>query len=309
MNDRPSLSELVAFSAVVRRRSFRVAADDVGLSASTLSHTMRALEERLGLRLFNRTTRSVAPTEAGARLFRSLTPILGDLDRALAEVEILRARPSGTLRINASESATRMLLRRVVPTFVERYPEMHLDLVTDGRLIDIVAEGFDAGVRLLEAVPQDMIVVRFGGESRFVPIASPSYLAARGIPRTPDDLARHDCIRFRLPSGKIHRWEFERHGQESVLDVTGRITLDHMGLMVAAATDGLGIAFVTVDAASDALLRGDVSILLEDWAPTFPGYCLYYPGHRLLPAGLRAFIDVLKEWDVGHTGERQAESD
>jgi DNA-binding transcriptional LysR family regulator len=145
-------------------------------AASTfcLFATVRALEERLGLRLFNRTTRSVAPTEAGARLFRSLTPILGDLDRALAEVEILRARPSGTLRINASESATRMLLRRVVPTFVERYPEMHLDLVTDGRLIDIVAEGFDAGVRLLEAVPQDMIVVWFGGESRFVPIASQS---------------------------------------------------------------------------------------------------------------------------------------
>jgi DNA-binding transcriptional LysR family regulator len=295
MNDRPSLAELIAFTAVARHRSFRAAADEVGLSASTLSHMMRTFEERLGLRLFNRTTRSVAPTEAGARLYQSLTPVLGDLDHALAEVGMLRERPSGTLRINASESATRLLLRRVVPTFVERYPEMQLDLVTDGRFIDIVAEGFDAGVRLREAVPQDMIVLRFGGESRFVPIASPAYLAARGIPRTPDDLVQHDCIRFRMPSGKIHRWEFEHRGQERVLDVTGTITLDHMGLMVEAAVDGLGIAFVSMDVASDALLRGDVSILLKDWTPDFPGYCLYYPGHRLLPVGLRAFIDVLKE--------------
>lgn len=297
MNEKPSLPELTAFSAVVRHRSFRAAADELGLSASTLSHMMRALEERLGLRLLHRTTRSVAPTEAGGRLFTSLGPILQDLDLALAGIGALRARPSGTLRINASENAVRLLLRRVVPIFLARYPEMHLDLVTEGKLVDIVAEGFDAGVRLGEAVPQDMIAVPFGSDARFVAIASPGYLAAHGTPRAPDDLEHHACIRFRLPSGKIYRWEFARHGQERELDVSGSVTLDDMGLMVEAAVGGLGIAFVWMETAHDAFERGDVKIVLEDWTPSFPGHFLYYPGRRLVPAALRAFVDVLKEID------------
>src|SRR6266702_927169 len=295
MNEKPSLTELTAFSAVARHRSFRVAADELGLSASTLSHMMRALEDRLGLRLFHRTTRSVAPTEAGERLFASIGPILHDLDHALANVGRLRARPSGTLRINASEIAARLLLRRVVPTFLMRYPEVHLDLVTEGKLVDIVAEGFDAGVRLGEAVPQDMIAVPFEPEGRFVAIASPGYLATHAAPRVPDDLAHHMCIRFRLPSGKIYRWEFARHGLEREFDVSGFVTLDNMRLMVEAAAGGLGVAFVWMDAARDALERGDVTMVLEDWTPSFPGHFLYYPGHRLVPVGLRAFINVLKE--------------
>ncbi len=295
MNAKPALSDLTALAAIVAHRSFRKAADDLGLQPSTLSHMMRTLEAQMGVRLLNRTTRSVSATEAGARLVERLTPVLRDLDLALAEVEAFRGRPSGTLRINASEMAARLLLRSVVPPFLTRHPEMALDLVTDGRLIDIVAEGFDAGVRLGEQVPQDMIAVRFGGRARFVPVAAPAYLATHPAPLTPDDLKSHACIRFRLPSGKVFRWEFERHGQEMIADVAGALTLDHLDLMVEAAAAGLGIAYVTEAAARAHLARGEVVTVLDAWCPHIPGLFLYYPGHRHVPAGLRAFIDVLKE--------------
>src|ERR1700754_1361298 len=197
MNERPSLTELTAFMSVVRHASFRAASDELAMSPSTLSHMMRSLEERMGLRLFNRTTRSVAPTEAGARLFSRLTPVLSDLDLALSDVDSFRVRPSGKLRISASEAAASLLLNRVVPAFLDRYPEMHVDIVTDGRLIDIVSEGFDAGVRLAESVPQAMVAVPLSREMKFLAVASPAYLRAHGEPQTPDDLAKHRCVRFR----------------------------------------------------------------------------------------------------------------
>jgi DNA-binding transcriptional LysR family regulator len=297
MKPQPNFTELSAFAAIVRHRSFRAAADELAMSPSTLSHMMRALEEKLRLRLFNRTTRSVAPTEAGDRLFRSLAPILNDLDRALADLGALCDQPSGRLRLNASEEAGRLLMARIVPAFLERYPEIHLDLVTEGALIDIVAEGFDAGVRLREAVPQDMVAIPFAGEGRFLAVASPGYLERTGIPRTPMDLVRHRCIRFRLPSGKMYRWEFARHGEELKLDIQGAITLDHIGLMVEAAIKGLGIAYVSAGAAKRALAAGDLVPVLADWTPPFAGHHLYYPSHRLVPTALRAFIDVLREID------------
>jgi DNA-binding transcriptional LysR family regulator len=306
MNERPNLQELFAASAVARHLSFRAAADELGISASTLSHMMRALEERLGLRLFNRTTRSVGVTEAGYELFASLSPILQDLDNALANVGRRRAEPTGTLRINASQQAIRLVLHKVVPGFLARHPGVHLDLVAEGKLIDIVTEGFDAGIRLGEAVPQDMVAVRFKQDGRFVAIASPTYLAARGMPRTPDDLGQHTCIRFRLPSGKLYSWEFERHGQQITVDVTGPMTLDDMPLMVEAASNSVGIAFVWIDVAQEALHRGDIRLVLEDWTPSFPGYFLYYPGHRLVPPALRAFIDILKESDFLEPHVKQA---
>jgi len=295
MNQRPSLTELSAFTAIVRHASFRIAADDLGMSPSTLSHMMRSLEERLGVRLFNRTTRSVAPTEVGTRLFRSLTPVLGELDLALADVGAFRDRPSGSLRINAHESSVRRLMSNVVPTFIARYPEMHLDLVTEGKLIDIVAEGFDAGIRLSEAVPQDMVAIPLGRDGQFLAVASPAYLAKHGTPKTPDELTAHRCIRFRLPSGKIYRWEFERYDQELRLDVSGPMTADHMSVMVDAAIQGLGIAYVYIDAVQAAIDRGELVPILTEWTPPFAGECLYYPSNRLVPAGLRAFVDVIKE--------------
>ncbi len=295
MNVKPALSDLSAFAAIVRHRSFRKAADELGLSPSTLSHMMRVLEANMGVRLLHRTTRSVAPTEAGERLVTRLQPVLRDLDRALEEVETFRDRPSGTLRINTSEIAARALLKTVVPIFLDRYPEMTLDLVTEGRLVDIVAEGFDAGIRLGEAVPQDMIAVRFGGEMRFVAVASPAYLASRAPPQTPDDLKDHACIRFRLPSGKLFRWEFEKHGQELNIDVPGALILDHLDLMCEAAVQGLGIAYVPDRSAKTDIYYGRLVTVLDDWCPSIPGLFLYYPGHRYVPPGLRAFIDVLKE--------------
>ncbi|NEJ19588.1 LysR family transcriptional regulator [Rhizobium leguminosarum] len=295
MNYRPPLADLRALSAIVTHRSFRKAADELGLSPSTLSHTMRSLEANMGVRLLNRTTRSVAATEAGERLVTRLTPLFRDFDLALEEVNEFRGHPSGTLKINTSEIAARVLLDAAVPTFLTRYPDMSLDLVTDNRLIDVVADGFDAGIRLREAVPLDMIAVEFGGDTRFVAVASPAYLAAHPAPQTPDALKTHACIRFRLPSGKLFRWEFEKHGHELVVDVPGVLTLDHVELMAQAAAKGLGIAYVSDRSARPFLESGALVTVLDDWCPAIPGLCLYYPGHRHVPQGLRAFITVLTE--------------
>ena len=294
MTARPSLGDLTAFAAIAGHRSFRKAADELGLSPSTLSHMMRSLEATLGVRLLHRTTRSVAPTEAGAQLAARLGPVLHDLDGALTELAASASRPTGTLRINTTDTAARLLLQTVVPAFLRRHPGMTLDLVTEGRLIDIVAEGFDAGIRLGEAVPQDMIAVRFGGDIRFVAVAAHGYLAARGMPDTPDDLRRHACIRIRLPSGKPYRWEFERHGQPLAIEVAGGLILDHPELMVTAAAAGLGIAYVVDWLARPALERGELVTVLDEWCPRIPGLFLYYPGHRHVPPGRRAFIDVLR---------------
>lgn len=295
MNEKPVFNDLSAFLSIVRHSSFRKAADELGLSPSTLSHMMRTMEAKLGVRLLNRTTRSVSPTEAGERLVARLGPVLRELDQALDEVQDFSDRPSGTLRINGGEQAIRFLLHTVVPTFLTRYPEMTLDLVADGRLTDIVADGFDAGIRLGEAVPQDMIAVRCGPSVRFVAVASPDYLRQHPVPKTPDDLGSYDCIRFRMPSGKPFRWEFEKRGQEIALDVPGSLVLDHTGLMCEAASLGLGIAYVSDREAAPHIADGRLVTVLDDWSPKIPGLFLYYPGHRHVPRGLRAFIDVLKE--------------
>ena len=291
---RAGLSELTAFSAVATLRSFRKAADELALSPSTVSHMMRSLEQRMGVRLLHRTTRSVAPTEAGERLLARLRPALDDLRRALEEVDDFRARPTGRLRINAHETAIRVLLRHVVPAFRQRYPAIHLDFVSDGRLVDIVKEGFDAGVRLGGAIPQDMTAVSFGGEARCLVVASPKYLASRGRPATPDDLRAHECVRIRLPSGKIFHWGFEKRQQEVSMDVPGTLMLDHEGLTIQAALKGLGLAYVFERSVRATLKAGRLVAVLEDWCPTFPGMFLYYPGHRHVPPPLRAFIESLK---------------
>jgi DNA-binding transcriptional LysR family regulator len=292
---RPTLSDLTAFLAVAEQRSFRKAADLLGVSRSSLSHAIAALETTVGARLLNRTTRSVAPTDAGERLLRRLKPVLQDLGQAIDAVADDGGPPSGTLRINAGEDAMRLLLKQVVPRFLQEYPQVSLDLVTEGSLVDIVEHGFDAGVRLAEAVPQDMIPVPFGGDVRFLAVAAPSYLKAAGRPGTPDELRQHRCIRHRLPSGKLYRWEFEKHGQEIEIDVPGVLTLNHTTLAAEAAAKGLGIAYLPEPAALPWLGDGRLVALLEDWSPPMAGLRLYYPGHRHVPAPLRAFIDVMRE--------------
>lgn len=297
MNEKPTLNDLTAYTAIITHRSFRKAADELGLSPSTLSHMMRGLEKKMGVRLLNRTTRSVSPTEAGERLAATLGPALRQLDAALEAVDDFRGGPSGTLRINTSNIVIRRLLEQAVPIFLGRYPDMQLDLVSDGRLIDIVADGFDAGIRLRETVPQDMIAIAFGGPARFVAVAAPGYISAHGEPLAPQDLLRHACIRLRMPSGKLYRWEFERRGEELTVDVQGALTLDDTELMAEAAASGLGIAYVPQHVAADRLAAGRLVTVLSDWCPLIDGLCLYYPGQRHVPAGLRAFITVLKECD------------
>ncbi|MGU3400550.1 LysR family transcriptional regulator [Brucellaceae bacterium D45D] len=291
----PTLNDLEAFRAVAHHRSFRKAADALGVSRSTLSHTLIALERNLGVRLLNRTTRSVSATDAGMRLLERLDPVLRDLHMALDGLAEERGGPKGLLRINANKGAAEILLARVVPIFLRRCPDVELDLVSEGRLVDIVEEGFDAGVRLTESVPQDMIAVRLGGDIRFVTVAAPAYLADHKAPKVPDDLRHHACIRHRLPSGKRYRWEFSNNGAELAIDAPGVLTLDDTELMVQAAADGLGIAYVPETAAHARLASGELVTVLDDWCPPFPGLVLYYPGYRLVPSALRAFIDVVKE--------------
>ncbi|MBS7809389.1 LysR family transcriptional regulator [Roseococcus pinisoli] len=289
--------DLLAFSvflAVAAHRNFRAASVELNVTRSAVSHAVKSLEQRLGIRLFNRTTRSVSLTEAGERLAAKLRPALSSITEALQEVDALRETPSGTVRINASDAALRLILRPLLGGFLRDHPLIHLDIVTDGRLGDIVAEGFDAGIRLAEAVPQDMIAVPLLDAVRFAAVASPGYLAARGRPAVPQDLYQHDCIRFRFESGSIYRWEFERHGVAETINVAGRLTLTDMFLMVDAAIDGIGIAFVPDFLATEALADGRVERVLEDWCPSFPGVCLYYPGRRHVSPGLRALIEAIR---------------
>lgn len=294
---KPTLADLSALAAIVAHRSFRKAADELGLAPSTLSHMLRVLEQNIGVRLLNRTTRSVSPTEAGMRLVSRLQPLLRGLDLALEEVNTFRDLPSGSLRINASETAVRALMAQVVPAFLARYPNMTLDLVSEGKLVDIVAAGFDAGIRLGEALSQDMVAVRIGGDYRFITVAAPTYVAQHGAPRLPDDLLQHRCIRIRMPSGKLYRWEFARHGEEIAIDVPGALILDHLVLMAEAAAQGLGIAYIPQAVAQPFLDRGELVTLLDDWCFSLPGIYLYYPGHRHVPQGLKALIEVIKEFN------------
>ncbi|TSJ61668.1 LysR family transcriptional regulator [Starkeya sp. 3C] len=288
------LFALSVFLAVANHRSFRAASVELNVTRSAVSHSVKSLEQRLGVRLFNRTTRSVSLTEAGERLAAKLRPAMSSITEALQEVDDFRGTPSGTVRINASDVAIRMVLRPLLARFHKAYPEVHLDIVTDGRLGDIVAEGFDAGIRLAEAVPQDMIAVRIIDTVRFAAVASPSYLKTHGRLTVPQDLYRHDCIRFRFESGAIYRWEFERHGIAETINVTGPLTLTDQVLMVEAAIDSIGIAFVPDFLVAEALREHQLERVLDEWCPAFPGVCLYYPGRRHVSPGLRALIETIK---------------
>lgn len=288
------MAELHAFMAVAEQLSFRRAADFLGLTPSALSHTIRGLEATLGSRLLQRTTRSVALTDAGAHLIQRITPLLQELDVALQECSDEVGRVTGTLRINGSMGAIDLLLKTVVPGFLAQHPEAQLDLIADGLLVDIVEKGFDAGIRLAEAVPKDMIAVPLGEKVRFVVVASPAYLAIHGAPQVPDDLNGHQCIRQRLPSGKRYRWEFKKRQQEIVLDVPGFLTMDNNQLMVNAACLGVGIAYVPEHEAWSQIAQRKLVMLLEDWCPPIAGLQLYFPVHRHMRPILRAFIDAVK---------------
>lgn len=291
---KPDIAGLSAFAEVATLRSFRKAAEVLELSPSTVSHLMRRLEQRMGVRLLHRTTRSVAPTQAGERLLARLRPALEELRGALGEVDDFRGEATGRVRVNAPEQGVRLLLREVVPAFQKKFPQIELDLVIEGRLVDIVKEGFDAGVRLGGTIPRDMIAIPLGGQARFIAVASPRYLARHERPQAPDDLRSHECIRGRLPNGKLFAWEFEKRGQALAIDVPGALTLNQEGLMIEAALAGLGVAYVFESSVRDAVKARRLISVLDDWCPSFPGAFLYYPGSRSLPAALRAFVDTVK---------------
>lgn len=298
--DRPSLNDLTAFMAVANHRSFRRAADELGTAPSTLSHAMRGLEERMGVRLLNRTTRSVAPTEAGFQLLARLQPALAALDGAIDSVAAFRGNVIGTVRISAPRLAAVYLVREVLPAMAKQCPDVTVDIVVDGQLVDIVAAGFDAGVRLADSIPRDMIAVTLGQDLRFTCVASPEYLARWGVPKTPEDLRHHRCIGHRMPSGKLYRWEFERAGRSLVVDTSGAVILDDEELMVDAAVRGLGIAYVIAPAAAAALGAGELRPVLAGWMSPPERMAIYYPGHRAVPPALRAFLDVAR--NVGNSG-------
>jgi DNA-binding transcriptional LysR family regulator len=260
-----------------------------------VSYAIRALEERLGVGLFHRTTRSVALTEAGQRLLERLQPALGQVHDALEEMNHFRAVPAGLLRINATRAAVATQLGPRLARFLHAHPDVRVELTENDGLVDIVAEGYDAGVRLHEFVPEDMVAVPMGPPLRGLIVGSPEYLRRRPAPQHPRDLATHECVRFRFASGHLYKWQFERDGQTLEIDVPGRLTLCEQGTVVGAVLDGIGLAYVLEDTARPYLDDGRLVAVLEDWSEPFAGFALYYPKQRQMPGALRAFVDMLRE--------------
>ncbi len=294
MSTRP-LPDLAVFALVAERRSFRAAAQVLGVTASALSHTIRNLEARLDVRLLNRTTRSVAPTEAGERLLARLTPALADIDAALDEVAMFRDRPAGRLRVNVASTAARMLLAPRLGGFMNAYPDVRVEIVCEDALADIVAGGFDCGVRLGERLQADMIAVPLGGELSQALVATPDYIARHGAPTKPEDLmSGHRCLLVRRASGQPYPWEFERKGRLVVVTPPPALLTDNGVVMLEACRAGAGLAFPFREAVADDIAAGRLVALLEDWCEPFPGFFLYYPSRRQLSPALRAFIDWMR---------------
>jgi DNA-binding transcriptional LysR family regulator len=287
-------SDLATFLAIARHRSFRAAATELGVSASALSHALRNIEERLDVRLINRTTRSVALTEAGTRLFERISPAFRDIDDALEDLNSFRGRPAGTLRFSAARQSAQLVLLPMVTKFLKAFPEVNVEIVINDALIDMVAAGFDAGIRFGETIAADMIIVPIGPRHRFAVVGSPGFFKQHKPPVTPRDLKNLPCIRYRFASGTLYHWEFERGGVELEIDVTGPLTINDQDLMLEAALDGSGLAYVFEAQAAALIAKRKLVRVLADWCPAYPGFFLYYPSRRQLPAALRAFVDFVR---------------
>ncbi|WP_165419188.1 LysR family transcriptional regulator [Rhizobium leguminosarum] len=291
-----SLKELEAAIAIARRGTFRAAAIDLGMSNTALSHTIGRLEAGLGVRLFNRTTRSVSLTDAGRLFVQQVGPTLQDLHAALDLVRSHRETPSGTIRINAAPFAARAIISPLVLEFLRRYPDMNVDIVTEGKMVDIVKDGFDLGVRVEGLVPSDMIAVSLGRPQRHAVVGSPEYFEKHGKPMVPPDLLNHRCIRVRLRDGSLFRWRFEKDGEPVQIDVRGPIALDEASLTRTAVLESAGVGYLFEQDILSDIEAGRVVRVLEDWTLPYPGLCLYYPGRRNLSAGVRAFLDLAREF-------------
>ena len=292
---RRDFSDLLVFLEIANERSFTKAAAKLGLSQSTLSHTIRELEGRLGLRLLTRTTRSVSPTEAGERLLKSLAPRVLEIEADLADLMALRDKPSGTVRITISDHAYETLVWPKLRPVLADYPDIHLEFSIDNGLRNIVEERFDAGVRLGEHLEKDMVAVRIGPDWRLVAVASPDYLARRPAPQTPQDLIHHNCINHRQGrSGGLYSWEFAKDGRDLRVKVEGQLTYSSSIPMLDAAIAGLGIAYVPENLATDAVASGRLVQLLDDWSPSFSGYHLSYPSRRQMSPAFAIIVDALR---------------
>ncbi len=292
---REDLVDLNAFMAVAEEENFTRAAAKLGTSQSALSHTVRRLETRLGVRLLTRTTRRVAPTEAGERLLKTLRPALDDIDLELASLSELREKPAGTIRIATSEHAANRVLWPVLKKLLPDYPDLHVELAIDSGLTDIVAGRFDAGVRLGESVAKDMVAVRIGPDLRMAVVGSPAYFASRTKPRTPQDLADHQCINLRLPTaGGFYAWELEKDGRELRVRVEGQLAFNNTAMVVRAAVDGFGLACVLEDQVGTLVTDGRLVRVLDDWRQPFAGYHLYYPSRRQPSAAFSLLVDALR---------------
>lgn len=291
-----NFNELQIFLVVARERSFTRAAARLGVSQSALSHAMKALEARLNLRLLTRTTRSVAPTEAGERVIACLAPRLDELERELENIVQLNGVISGNIRLSAGEHAARRLLWPKLKPFLQAWPQINIELVVDNGFVDIVDGRFDAGVRLGESVDKDMVAVRIGPDMRMAAVGSPGYFAARGIPQTPHELQQHRCINMRLPTaGGLYHWKFEKDGKPLRVGVEGQLTFNLLAERIDAIVSGFGIGFVPEDMVQDELRAGALVRVLESWCPTFPGYYLYYPSRRQHPPAFALLIDALRD--------------
>lgn len=292
--DRIQLSRLTVLAAVAEHRSFRAAARELGIAPSAVSHAVTALEQSVGVRLLARTTRSVAPTEEGMRLLEGVRPAFAGIDTALAALADARATPAGRLRVTLPRLAAEHIIAPRLGSFVALYPEIELELVSDDRFVDIVEDGFDAGLRLGEHLQADMIAVKAMGSLWGAVVATPDYFARRGRPVHPRDLVHHRCIRRRFDSGAVYRWEFEKHGQTITVSVDGPLILGDDRLVLSAALGGAGLAYLFEARLDGALQDGRLERVLEDWCPPFEGFYIYYPSRRQMRPALRAFVDFFR---------------
>ncbi len=292
---RENFNDLTAFLSVAKEQSFTKAAAKLGVSQSALSHTIRVLEERLGLQLLNRTTRSVSPTEAGERLLRTLGPRFDAIDAELAALSELREKPAGTIRITAAEHAANTVLLPALEKLLPHYPDIKVEIVVDYGLTDIVAQRYDAGVRLGEDVAKDMIAVRIGPDMRVAVVGAPSYFAKHSPPKTPQDLTAHSCINLRLPTyDSLYAWEFEKKGREIKVRVEGQLVFNTIALRLKAALAGLGLAYLPEEQARSYIVKGSLIRVLADWCPPFSGYHLYYPSHRQHSPAFALLVNALR---------------
>ena len=295
MNARGNVNDLLAFLAVAKERSFTRAAAKLGVFQSALSHTIRGLEERLELRLLTRTTRSVAPTEVGERLLRTVGPRFDEIDAELAALSELREKPAGTIRITTVEYAAESILWPALVKLLPQYPDIKVEIIVDYGLTDIVAERYDAGVRLGEQVAKDMIAVRIGPDFRMAVVGAPSYFTRRSRPKKPQDLTAHDCINLRLPTyGGLYAWEFEKNGRELKVRVEGQLVFNGSAPMLKAALAGFGLAYLPEDLVQADLAKGRLIRVLTDWCPPFSGYHLYYPSRRQPTPAFALLVDALR---------------